>query len=156
MLPTNPPQSPLGPPEETPVPEHSPPPPPRRRPALSPVGLILLIAVVEILVGLVLAASVPFVLRAVAVPKVFVLDQAYAEGGCVFGVPHVDIQLRLTNSGDADGIARISFYQNGTRLGSSVDWVVPAHSAVDESTAKPILACGDHGYTSLLDSVTKF
>ena len=130
------------------------PPSPPPRPKSSPERLILIIAVVVVVVALVLAVATPLVLRAVAAPSVTVSNATYGEGYCYYGQPYVTFQMTLTNSGDADGIAQVSFYQDNVRLGSE-QWTVPAHNSVDQSASYSISSCGGHSYTYTLDAVTK-
>ena len=126
--------------------------PPRR----SNERLIVVVAIVVVASVIVVAVAVPAMLHAMTTPNVLVTDATYSEEYCWSVLPYISVvfTFALTNSGDADGLATVTFYQDHVVLGSQ-QYVVIQHSTVDKTAEFSIASCGGHTYQYVVTAVSK-
>ncbi len=127
--------------------------PSARRSKRFPVVPLVIVATVAVaLVGL--GLIVQSVMKANAVPGISISKVSASEDGCLSDRPSVTFQVTFWNMGFANGVAHVSFYQDGSLLGSK-EWAVPGrYPGMDVSVSYPISSCGGHTYDYTLDSVS--
>lgn len=137
MQPSQPPQG--QPPLQSfprPYPQSYPAPPPKSKRNLTiAVVVCVIIVVVIIILAYVFAVYLPAAQQAATQPKITMTDAGYYTSGCGFFGPYYWIftwTFNLTNTGNANGFATVTYYVNSNQVGMNV-YYVPAGGTVSKA-----------------------
>lgn len=106
-----------------------PPPPPYRSWARLAIAVVAIVVVVAVF----FVAVYPMTLQ----PKITLTDSLYARSGCGFFGPYYFVfawVFNLTNTGNANGFATVTFYVNGNAVGAN-QYYVPLGSTVNKAVS---------------------
>ncbi len=134
-------------------------PPPRPQPprARSAEWVIVIVVVVVIVLAIFFAVILPGLQSSAAQPSITVSNPQYSDPGCgLFGsYQTVTFTFTLVNTGDAAGVAVMTFYMDqSTEIGSQ-QYTILAHSSQDLSAPVVVNDCLTHTFQYDLSSVTK-